>query len=58
LKTDRTVDGERRRFEVEFAVLVAEVHLDLLVGRPDPTEPVDEVHVPRGAPELAVGGRA
>jgi hypothetical protein len=32
-------------------------HLDALVGALDPAEPVDEVHVPRRAPELAVRRR-
>jgi hypothetical protein len=32
-------------------------HLDALVGPLDPTEPVDEVHVPRRAPELPVRRR-
>ena len=37
--------------------VVAEVHLELLVGRVDAAELVDEVHVPRRTAELAVGGR-
>ena len=39
------------------ALGVVELHDQLLVGPRDPTELVDEVHVPRAAAELAVGGR-
>ena len=39
-------------------LLVVEVHRELLVGRVDALELVDEVHVPRRTPELAVGRRA
>ena len=39
------------------ALLVVEVHGELLVGRVDALELVDEVHVPRRTPELAVGRR-
>ena len=49
------VDAQRRGLEVEVAVLVVEVHRELLVGRVDALELVDEVHVPRRTPELAVG---
>ena len=52
---DLAVDLQRGRGEVEVAVGVAEVHLDLLVGLAHAVELVDEVHVPRRAPELAVG---
>ena len=52
---DPVVDAERRRLEVEVARLVVEVHGELLVGRVDALELVDEVHVPRRTPELAVG---
>ena len=36
---------------------VLELHDQLLVGPRDPTQLVDEVHVPRAAAQLAVGGR-
>ena len=44
-----------RGLEVEVTGLVVEVHRQLLVGRVDALELVDEVHVPRRATELAVG---
>ena len=57
-EADPVVDAQRRGLEVEVAALVAEVHRQLLVGRVDTLELVDEVHVPRRTPELAVGRRA
>ena len=56
-QADPVVDAQRGRLEVEVAALVVEVHGQLLVGRVDALELVDEVHVPRRAPELAVGRR-
>jgi len=49
------VDAQCRGLEVEVTGLVVEVHRQLLVGRVDALELVDEVHVPRRAAELAVG---
>ena len=47
-----------RRGVVVLALLVAELDVDLVaVDLLDPVQLVDEVHVPRGAAELAVGGR-
>ena len=43
--------------EVELALGVAEVDLQLLLRRADAAELVDEVHVPGGTPELPVGRR-
>jgi hypothetical protein len=54
---DPVVDAQGGGLEVEIAGLVAEVHRQLLVGRVDTLELVDEVHVPRRTPELAVGRR-
>ena len=54
---DPVVDAQRGGLEVEVAALVVEVHRQLLVGRVDTLELVDEVHVPRRTPELAVGRR-
>ena len=51
------MDAEGRRGELEVALLVVELDLDLLVGLVDAVELVDEVHVPRRAAELTVGGR-
>jgi hypothetical protein len=50
-------DGDAGGGERVLARGVAHRHADLLVGRGDPAEAVDEVHVPGGAAELAVGGR-
>ena len=57
LDPHRAVDDESGRGEVEVAVGVVEVHLDLLVGTADALDLVDEVHVPRRTTELAVGHR-
>ena len=43
---DAIVDGESGRLEGQPAFGVEELHLELLVGRTDPAEAVDEVHVP------------
>ena len=48
---------QRRRGELEAAGLVAELDRQAFVGPAHAAELVDEVHVPRGATELAVGGR-
>src|SRR5690606_36458843 len=57
LEPDPVVHPQRGRGELDVPGLVVEPHLDLLVGRADPAEPVDEVHVPGRAAELPVGGR-
>ena len=51
------LDVQRRRRELDRPLGVAELDLDVVLRRGDPAELVDEVHVPRGAAELAVGGR-
>ena len=51
------VHPQRGGLEVQVALGVAEVHLQLLVGAADALELVDEVHVPRGTSQLAVRGR-
>ena len=52
-----SVDAHRRRGVVVFALLVAEAHMDALaLDLAHAAELIDEVHVPRRAPELAVGG--
>ncbi len=48
---------ERGRGELDRPLRVLELHDQLLVGPRDPTQLVDEVHVPRAAAQLAVGGR-
>jgi hypothetical protein len=53
---DLAVDLQGRRGEVDPALSVAEVHHEVVAGAADPVQRVDEVHVPRGAAELAVGG--
>jgi hypothetical protein len=50
-------DGESGRGERPLALRVDHPHTDLLVGLRDAAELVDEVHVPRRAAVLAVGGR-
>src|SRR3954465_6198458 len=56
LQRDALGDAHRRRLPGDRAVLVVELDLDALLGVGDPAERVDEVHVPRRAAELAVGG--
>ena len=51
------VDRDRRRLEVDGPVGVAEVDLDVALDLLDAAQLVDEVHVPRAAAKLAVGGR-
>ena len=59
LERDRRVDVQRGRRELERALGVAELDLHRSsCARVTPPSAVDEVHVPRGAAELAVGGRA
>ena len=57
--SSRTRDAHRDAGRGERGVPRGAVHahLDALVGALDPAEPVDEVHVPRRAPELAVRRR-
>jgi hypothetical protein len=57
LQADPAVDLERCRGELDGAGWVAELDLQVLGCLRDTAEPVDEVHVPGGAAELAVGGR-
>ena len=57
LERDALGDPHRRRLPGDRPVLVVELDLDALLGVGDPAERVDEVHVPRRAAELAVGGR-
>jgi hypothetical protein len=57
LQADLAFDLERRRGELDGAGWVAELDLQVLRCSRDTAEPVDEVHVPGGAAELAVGGR-
>ena len=54
----RRADGEAGGDELTGALVVAELDHEFLVGVHDTAEPVDEVHVPRGAPELPVGRHA
>jgi hypothetical protein len=51
------IDSQRGRREVERAPVVEELHVQPLVGLGDAVELIDEIHVPRGAPELSVGRR-
>ena len=51
------VDVQRRRRELDVALLVVEGDGDVAGLLRDPVELVDEVHVPGGAAELAVGRR-
>ena len=57
LERDPAGDAVGGRRELEVALFVVELDGQPLVGLPDPAEGIDEVHVPRAAPELAVGGR-
>jgi hypothetical protein len=56
---DAGLDVQRRWRELERSLGVAELHVQRVVDDlRDPVEPVDEVHVPGRAAQLAVGGRA
>ena len=57
LQRDPVVHLEGGGLEVELALLVAEVDLQLLLRRADAAELIDEVHVPGRTTELAVGRR-
>jgi hypothetical protein len=57
VQRDGLVDAQRRRRELQPALAVAELDGDGALDGLDPTELVDEVHVPRGTAELAVGRR-
>src|SRR5690606_9028413 len=50
-------DPQRRGRELQPALLVAEPDRDVALDLAHAAELVDEVHVPGGAAELAVGGR-
>src|SRR5439155_15930507 len=56
-EADAVADAKRGGRELERSLLVAELHRDGLVGSADAIELIDEVHVPRGTPELPVGRR-
>src|SRR5205823_2768523 len=56
LQADRPIDPEGGRGELQGARLIAEPDGEALLAPADATELVDEVHVPGGPPELAVGG--
>ena len=58
IEVQRLADGEPGGDELAGALVVAELHHDLVVGAGDAAELVDEVHVPRRAAELPVGRRA
>ena len=58
VEVQRRADGQTGGDELTGALVVAELHDEFLVGPDDTAEPVDEVHVPRRAAELPVGGRA
>ena len=54
-EADVFVDAQRGGSEVERAAIVVELHVQLLVRLSHTPELVDEVHVPRRAPEFSVG---
>ncbi len=56
-QADAIGDTEGCRREGDRPFGISELHLELLVCLGDPAEPVDEIHVPGTAPELAVGRR-
>ena len=59
LEAELAVDVHPREDRVDVALVAVEVDGHLLLGHPrDAAELVDEVHVPGGAAELAVGRRA
>src|ERR1019366_8257912 len=53
---DAVVHPQPRRRKRRRAFFILKGQLQLLVGTGDPSELVDEVHVPRGTAKLAVGG--
>ena len=57
IQPDLAADVQRRGSPLDGAGRVGELHRDVAGRLRDPTEGVDEVHVPGGPPELAVGGR-
>ena len=58
VEVQRLVHGQPVGDELAAALVVAELHHEFLVGAGDAAQLVDEVHVPRGAAELAVGRHA
>ena len=57
LDAELAVDAHRGRRELDVALGVVELDRQVAGRLLDAVELVDEVHVPRGAAELAVGGR-
>jgi hypothetical protein len=57
VQPDRPVDLQGGGGELDVSVVVVHPHPDVTVGLAHPAEAVDEIHVPGGAPELAIGGR-
>jgi hypothetical protein len=57
LQRDRRVDVQRRRSELDVALGVVELDREVVLRARDAAELIDEVHVPRGPAELAVGRR-
>ena len=55
-QVDLAADVQRGRRPLDLALGVAEVNRQVAGRLADPAQLVDEVHVPGGAPELAVGG--
>ena len=45
----------RRRRELDVALFVVKLDLQVVLGLGDPANLIDEVHVPRGATVLAIG---
>jgi hypothetical protein len=56
-QSHRAVDRERRRLERQVANVVVELDPQGLLGRADPAQAVDEIHVPGGSPQLTVRRR-
>jgi hypothetical protein len=57
IEVDLRADVDRGRRELDVASLAVELDLDVARSLLDSAELVDEVHVPRRAPELPVGRR-
>jgi hypothetical protein len=55
-KVHALLDPRRRRGELLHPFGVAEFHAHVVLGILDDAQPLDKVHVPGGAAELAVGG--
>src|ERR1019366_10611161 len=48
-------DSQRCRGELDVALLVMKLNLEVILNLGRTTQLIQEIHVPRGAPELAVG---